>query len=180
MKKINTTVQIIIGIVSILLLWCIGAFSNEYAFMSDEDVNSVFYVLPSIVMVLMPALLMVYAFLGKRKGMKEMYFFAVLSVWLPVMSYIGSCIFSDDGNILCWIYGLTLGLVSYPFGRLAWSTFEAAWLGPFGFDTDLCAGILVVSIALSYVVYKITKTKEKASIGVSQENEKSDDFISDT
>jgi hypothetical protein len=96
----------------------------------------------------MPLLLMIFAFTGKRKDFKVLYFSSVIGVWLPVLAYICSCVFSDDGNILVWIYGFTLGLLFYPFNRLAWSTFGGIWTGDFGVNPDFCAGFLVVGIVV--------------------------------
>lgn len=162
MKKFKLGFQIAIGFVSILLLWCVGAFCYEYTFLSfDVEVNPIFDVLPNIVLLGIFTLLLIFAFIGKRKGFKALYFSALLSTWLPIFAFILSHIFNDDGNILCWIYGFTLGLILHPFHRLAWSTFDGVWLGEFGFNPELCAVFLIAGIILSFLIYKFVKTKGK-------------------
>ena len=181
MKKteIKKIAQILIGVISVLLLWCVGAFAYEYAFMSFEDVDYIFHVLPGMVIILMPVLLMVYAVVGKRNGLKALYFSAVISVWVPVLAFILSHFFSDDGNILCWVYGLTLGMVFYPFHRLAWSTFDGVWLGSLGYNPEFCAFLLVVSIILSFIIYKLVKTRTKSKRALCCDNDNSADFLSE-
>lgn len=180
MKKMKPIIQILIGSISIFLLWLAGAFSYEYTFMSfGVEINPIFDFLPTIVVIALPFLLSIYAFVGKRNGLKALYFSALISVWLPIFAFILSHIFNDDGNILCWIYGFTLGIVLHPFHRLAWSTFDGVWLGDFGFDPDLCAGFLVVAIILSFIIYKFAKTKIKAGVlteAVPNDNNQGCDF----
>lgn len=162
MKKLKLGFQIVIGFASILLLWCVGAYCYDYTFSSfDVEVNPIFDVLPNIVLLGIFALLLIFAFIGKRKGFKALYLSALLSTGLPMLAFILSHIFNDDGNILCWIYGFTLGLILHPFHRLAWSTFDGVWLGEFGFNPELCAVFLIVGIVLSFIIYKFVKTKEK-------------------
>lgn len=176
MKKMKRSSQILIGSISILLLWCIGAFSYGYMFI-DIEFSPISDFLPNIVMLAMPVLLIILAFVGKRNNLKALYFSGVLSVGLPLFAYYLSHIFSDDGNILSWIYGFTLGLILYPFHLLASSTFSGAWLGMLGFNTDLCAGLLVAGIILSFIIYKFAKTKIKEdSISVIPNDNKRNNF----
>ena len=162
MKKLKLGFQIAIGFASILLLWCVGAYCYECTFLSFEvEVNPIFDVLPSIILLGIFALLLIFAFIGKRKGFKALYFSALLSAWLPIFAFILSHIFNDDGNILCWIYGFTLGLILHPFHRLAWSTFDGVWLGEFGFNPELCAAFLMAGIIISVIIYKFVKAKIK-------------------
>ena len=162
MKNFKLGFQIAIGFASILLLWCVGAYCYDYTFSSfDLEDNPIFDVLPNIVLLGIFTLLLIFAFIGKRNDFKALYFSALLSTWLPIFAFILSHIFNDDGNILCWIYGFTLGLILHPFHRLAWSTFDGIWLGEFGFNPELCAVFLITGIILSFLIYKFVKTKEK-------------------
>lgn len=161
MKKIKRSRQILLGSISILFLWCIGALSYgcAYIFMGIE-INPIFNLLPNIVFLAIPVSLLILAFVAKRNNLNALYFSGVVSVGLPLLAYYLSHIFSDDGNILSWIYGFTLGLILYPFHLLAYSTFSGVWFGMLGFDTDLCATILIVAIILSIIIYKLSKTNE--------------------
>lgn len=162
MKKFKLLIQITIGFISILTLWCVGAFSYEYTFASfDVEVNPIFDVLPNIVLLGIFALLLIFAFIGKRKSLKALYFSALISTGLPILAFILSHIFNDDGNILCWIYGFTLGLILHPFHRLAWSTLDGVWMGKLGFNPEFCAVFLIAGIIISYIIYKFVKTKIK-------------------
>ena len=164
-KNMRNVHQAVAGFGIMLLLWCIGALCYEYAFKDfDAYLGSVFYYLPNIVMVTMVVLLLGFARIGKKKDLKVLYVSSVIGVWLPVFAFICSCIFSDDGNILCWIYGFTLGLLLSPFHHLAWSTFDCVWTGDFGVNPHLCAGLLVVGIALSYVIYRKIKGKKNDAL----------------
>ena len=162
-KYIGNVIQGIAGFGVMLLLWCIGAISYYYSFTNFEIyLNSIFYYLPNIVIIAMPVLLFAFAYIGKRNNFKVLYLSSLLGVWLPILAFICSCIFSDDGNILCWIYAFSLGLLLSPFHRLAWSTFDGVWIGDFGMNPRFCAGLLVVSIVLSYIIFKFVKTKKIA------------------
>lgn len=154
-KNVWNVIQGITGFGVMLLLWCIGAICYEYSFKDFEAyLGSVFYYLPNVVLITMVALLLAFAYIGKKKDCKVLYFSSVIGVWLPVLAFICSCVFSDDGNIICWIYGFSLGLLLSPFHRLAWSTFDGVWLGPMSINPNFCAGILVVGIVFSYMIYK--------------------------
>ena len=159
-KYIGNVIQGIAGFGVMLALWCIGAISYQYFFEDFEFyLNSIFYYLPNIVIIAMPVLLLVFGIIGKKYNLQVLYFSALLGVWLPVLAYICFSIFFDDGNILCWIFGFTLGLLLSPFHRLAWSTFDCVWTGDFGVNPDFCAGLLVVGIVVSYIIYRYTKPK---------------------
>lgn len=159
-KYIGNVIQGISGFGAMIMLWCVGAICHQYSFEDFEAyISSVFYCVPNIVLVSMIVLLLIFAYIGKRKDLKVLYFSSLIGVWLPVLAYICFSIFSDDGNILCWIFGFTLGLLLSPFHRLAWSTFDCVWTGDFGVNPDFCAGLLVVGIVVSYIIYRYTKPK---------------------
>ena len=136
-KYVGNIIQGIFGLAVILLLWGVGAVSHHYHCENFEIYyNSIFYYLPNIVLLAMPVFLLIFAFIGKRYNFKVLYFSALLGVLLPVFGFIGFCIFSDDGNILSWIFAFTLGLLLSPFHRLAWSTFDGVWTGDQYADED--------------------------------------------
>lgn len=161
-KYIGNAIQGIAGFGAMLALWCVGAFSYNYTFCNlDIEANSIYYFLPGIALATMFCLILFFGFIGKTKDMKVLYFSAVIGVWLPVLSYICSCIFSNDGNIICWIYGFSLGLLLHPFHRLAWSAFGGVWLGDFALDSDFCAGLLIVGIVLSYIIFRFVNNNKR-------------------
>ena len=136
-KYVGNIIQGIFGFAVILLLWGVGAVSHHYHCENFEIYyNSIFYYLPNIVLLAMPVFLLNCNFIGKRYNFKVLYFSALLGVLLPVFGFIGFCIFSDDGNILSWIFAFTLGLLLSPFHRLAWSTFDGVWTGDQYADED--------------------------------------------
>jgi hypothetical protein len=95
-----------------------------------------------------------------------MYISALSATAIPVLSNILSAIFSNDGNILSWIFGLTIGLVLYPFGRMAYEVFDGvnsfyfvyldSWI-----DNGTIIGFFVVAIVLSVILYKAIKPKKE-------------------
>lgn len=162
MKIFKPTMLGIIGFASIISLWIVGVASYQYTCSSfDLALDSIYYEIPEIVMVAIPVFLLIFSFISKRLNLKSLYFSALAGVGFPVLAYIFSCVFSNDGNILSYIYALTIGIIFYPFHWLAWTTFNGVWFGAFGFSHELCAGILVVAMILSLIIYKFTKNKNQ-------------------
>ena len=160
MKKIKSVILGIIGFVSIISLWIIGAASYQYMLSSFDIVSdSIYYMIPTIVIFAIPVFLLIYSFISKKLNFKSLYFSALAGVCFPLLAYIFSHLFSNDGNILSWIYAFTIGLIFHPFHWLAWSTFSGVWLGDFELSTNLCATIIGITVILSLIIYKITKTK---------------------
>ena len=162
MKTFKSIISGIIGFASIISLWIVGGASHQYTHSSfDIDLDSIYHVLPTIVIFAIPVFLLIYSFISKKLNLKSLYFSALAGVCFPLLAYIFSCVFSNDGNILSWIYAFTIGMIFHPFHWLAWSTFKGVWFGDFGFSHELCAGILVVAMVLSLIIYKFTKNKNQ-------------------
>ena len=162
MKIFKSIISGIIGFASIISLWIVGGASHQYTHSSfDIASDSIYDVLPTIVIFAIPVFLLIYSFVSKKLNLKLLYFSALAGVGFPLLAYIFSCVFSDDGNILSWIYAFTIGLLFHPFHWLAWSTFNGVWFGAFGFSSEFCAGILVAATILSLIIYRFTKTKSK-------------------
>ena len=95
-----------------------------------------------------------------------MYISALSATAIPVLASIISAIFSNDGNILTWIVGLTIGLILYPFGRIAYELFDGvnsfyfvyldSWI-----DNSTIIVLLVVAIIISLILYKSIKPKKE-------------------
>ena len=162
MKTFKSIILGIIGFVSIISLWIAGGASHQYMLSSfDLASDSIYYMLPTIVIFAIPVFLLIYSFVSKKLNLKSLYFSALAGVGFPLLAYIFSCVFSNDGNILSWIYAFTIGMIFHPFHWLAWSTFSGVWLGDFDFSTDFCAGILLIAIILSFILYKKIKPKKE-------------------
>ncbi len=160
MKKMNTSLQFVVGLLSVGLLWLTGIFSGPLWFYSDSLFLSC--ILPLIGAMLIPIMVMVFAYISKKYSMKLMYIAALTASGVPLLSSVLSAIFSDDGNILTWIYGLTIGLLLHPFAMLCWSVFDGVSSFFFVFTEEFVGGdslkvLMVVMIIASLIVYKVTK-----------------------
>ena len=175
MKKLNPYIQFVIGFFSIMLLWGIGALFNTYSVdtwcYENIDTEELIFscIVPIVTAILIPIVLLVLTIICKRKSLKVMYISALVATALPVLSSIISAIFSNDGNILTWIVGLTIGLVLYPFGRMAFELFDGvnsfyfvyldSWI-----DDSTIIGFFIVAIVLSVILYKVIKPKKQVEI----------------
>ncbi len=175
MKKLNPYIQFVIGFFSIMMLWMIGGlFSADFMFdwcCENIDTDELIFscIVPMITAILIPILLLVFTFICKRKSLKVMYISSLVATIIPVFSCILSMIFSNDGNILTWIVGLTIGLILYPFGRIAYELFDGvnsfyfvyldSWI-----DDSTIIGFFIVAIVLSVILHKVIKPKKAVAI----------------
>lgn len=175
MKKLNPYIQFVIGFSGIMLLWGIGALFNTHSvgIWCSENIdteNLIFScIIPMTTVILIPVFLFAFTIICKRKSLKVMYISALIATILPVFSCILSIIFSSDGNILSWIFGLTIGLVLYPFGRMAFEFFDGVnsfyvvyldkWI-----DESTIIGFFIVAMILSVILYKVIKPKKVVAI----------------
>lgn len=174
MKKLNPVIQFIIGFFSIMLLWGIGALVNTYTvdmWLIDTGNLISSCKVSMAVVILIPALLIIITVISKRKSLEVMYVSALTATALPVLSSVFSMLFSDDGNILTWIFAFTIGLVLYPFGRMAFEVFNGVksfyWVYKDAFIEDSTIIVfLVVAIIISLILYK--KIKHKKSVAITE------------
>ena len=171
MKILNKVIQFVIGFFSIMFLWVIGALFNTPSVdmwcHENIDTEELLFscIMPMATVILIPVLLLVFSVICKRKSLKVMYISSLVATIIPVFSCILSMIFSNDGNILTWIVGLTIGLVLYPFGRMAMELFDGVssfyyvYLGGF-IDDSTIIGFLVMAIVISLIMYKKIKAKK--------------------
>ena len=163
MKKTNQIIQFLVGSLSILLLWCVGGFANMAYFNYDMQVYTPIASLVAVALI--AVLLFVFTFVCKYKSFNAMYIGAVIATTLPVLSNLLLSIFSDDGNILSWIFAFTLGIVLYPFGRLAHEAFDGISSFYFCFvnesfiEPHSIAFKLALAIIISVILYITIKPK---------------------
>jgi len=172
MRKVNPYIQFVIGFFSIMMLWMIGGlFSADFMFdwcCENIDTDELVFscIIPMITVILIPVVLLAFTIICKRKSLKVMYISALSATAIPVLASIISAIFSNDGNILTWIVGLTIGLILYPFGRIAYGLFDGvnsfyfvyldSWI-----DNSTIIVLLVVAIIISLILYKSIKPKKE-------------------
>lgn len=174
MKKLNPVIQFIIGFFSIMLLWGIGALVNTYTvdmWLIDTGNLISSCKVSMAVVILIPALLIIITVISKRKSLEVMYVSALTATALPVLSSVFSMLFSDDGNILTWIFAFTIGWVLYPFGRMAFEVFNGVksfyWVYKDAFIEDSTIIVFsVVAIIISLILYK--KIKHKKSVAITE------------
>lgn len=169
MNRTNKIIESAIGFVPMFLLWVIGSLSykNFYVDMFTADRNELYIgaVIPMVVIVIMPVLLQIFAIIGKAFILKLMYIFAAIGMGLPALATILFDIFSDDGNILSWIFAFTIGLPLIPFGRIADSAFEGAdsffyiYMNRFLEYNDIFR-IYLLAIVISVILFLFVKTKK--------------------
>ena len=175
MKKLNPIIQFIIGFFSIMLFWGIGALVNTYTvdMWLDENIDTgnllLSCIVPMVVIILIPIILLVFTVISKRKSLKVMYISALTATALPVLSSAFSMLFSNDGNILSWIYYFTIGLILYPFGRMAFEVYDGVdsfyWVYKDAFieDSTIIAFLLIAAV-ISIILYKKIKPKKEVEI----------------
>ena len=180
MKIVKQIIQIVIGFLHIMLLWYAGAYFGDSFFPDPLNPRYMDWgfrteVISVIVVGIMPVLLLVSAVIGKRYNFKALYISSALAVALPVIGVVCGDIFSDDGNILSWIFAFTIALPLYPFMRPGGSTFNAIDTYLYAtqqrfLNQDLLIHYFVVIIAISLVIYMLVKPKEGKIKGRVAEN----------
>ena len=184
MSKSKIIIQSIIGFLPITILWCVGGyFGNIF-----NEVDEIFSVenpgiclravVPLIVVQMIPVLLWLMSVIGKRFNLKALHISAVVGTALPVVSVALSTIFSDDGNILSWIYGFTIGLFLYPFGRMGFGTFDGVdsyyFIYKDGFiEREHIILFYVGVIIFSLILYLVVRTKKGKTNSLKSDNKNS-------
>ena len=156
MKKMNPFLQFLIGFFGIGFLWLAGVISFE------TDNLFLRHFIPLIVVILITSGAMISAVIAKKHSMKFMYIAALVASGVPLLSSVLSAIFSDDGSILTWIYGFTIGWILHPFAMLSWSVFGGASsffdVFLYGYvESDGLQMLATIIIIASLIVYKATK-----------------------
>ena len=172
MKTLKKVPQILLGIIPVMLLWLISCMFQDDIFVTtlfsnilknEEIVLSA--IIPAITFNCMIIFLFLCVILCTRFNLKYMYYSALISALIPPFAIILGSIFSDDGNILCWIFGFTLGLILYPFGRLASFSFEGLsdfyliYLDKYIFKYSFAINIIIVAV-ISLLFFYLTRKKK--------------------
>lgn len=158
-KAVSNVAQAIVGFGEMLALWCVGSYCYDYTF-ENFTLENKYEGVQAVIIFLMPVLLLIATVVGKKFQLKTLYFSSLIGVGLPVLSCFLFSLFSDDGNILSWIFAFTLGLFLSPFHSLALRTFDGVWLYHLGISPDFCAGMLTVSVIVSVILFKIMKPRK--------------------
>ena len=165
MKKIGKTPQILIGITPPIIFWIVAGTLQDDLFImeyfEDFDIFSHTFLFNTISVIMFPCMflwLYLWSFIGKRFNLDYIYYGSLIGVLLPAVSAFVSTFFTDDGNILSWIYMFTIGLILYPIGRLAYFSFDALdfdiWL-----ESDTLSIIIIITALLSLPIFKCIKKK---------------------
>ncbi len=168
MSNLKSVLQGIAGFLPIFILWCVGAYFGDPlneatdGFDTEEIIFSA--VVPLFVVRIIPFIPIITAVIGKRFNLKILYISSLVSTALPVLASACSSLFSDDGNILSWIYAFTVGMLFYPFGRMCFSTFEGVDSYYFIYnDQFISRGLLyanfIIAIVLSLIIFRIVRRK---------------------
>ncbi len=169
MKRMGKIPQMFIGITPPIIFWIVAGILQDDLFImeyfEDFDIFSHTILFNTISAIMFPCMflwLYLWSFIGKRFNLDYIYYGSLIGVLLPAVSAFISTFFTDDGNILSWIYMFTIGLILYPIGRLAYFSFHAV---PFGLDLFLdyegLSIIIIVIALLSLPIFKHIKNKEK-------------------
>lgn len=171
-KTLGSILQIIIGSVLIMVFWiCSLVLANtyeQYLLFSDveNEVYSKFFdVFSMIAPFCICAILLIIAIIGKRYGLKKMYASALVCASLPVGTNILASFFSNDSNIFAYIL-IPVWIMLYPFGRMYWACIENASLSLDCYtDSEWIGVVIIISIIISAIVYKVCRTKNSVEKG---------------
>lgn len=97
------------------------------------------------------------------------YFGALTGLLLPAASSVITGFFTDDGNILTWIYAFTIGLILRPIGMLFYFAIEGIEsflhindihsIFFIYLDHDTISTIIIIITLMSLLLFKILKKK---------------------
>ena len=165
MKRMEKIPQTLIGITPPIIFWIVAGTLQDDLFImeyfEDFDIFSHTILFNTISVIMFPCMffwLYLWSFIGKRFNLDYIYYGSLIGVLLPAVCAFVSTFFTDDGNILSWIYMFTIGLILYPIGRLAYFSFDALdfdiWL-----ESDTLSIIIVIIALLSLPIFKCIKKK---------------------
>lgn len=166
MRIRNTIPQIAMGAFPIMLLWCIASHYGELysdVYLDSSATKLAVNCLNSLGII--PVVLIASAFIYKRYSMKISFITSVVVIVLPVIGVVCNDAFSDDGNILSWIFAFTLAIPMYPFVVVGCNVFECGnWYcsatGRGYLDYDLMYLCFFNLIMISVLIFTLVKSKE--------------------
>lgn len=177
MKTIGKVKQCFMGATPVILLWVLAAVSQDEVLTTsiyDTLETTIFknydIVLSSVIPTIFLSVMLIWVFasaiIGKKYNLNYIYYSALLSGIIPPLACLSGVIFSNDSNILSWIFCFTIGLVLIPFGFLANYCFEG--VSDFFYldiSPETLALLMVVIMLISLVVFKNVKAKLSGGSG---------------
>ncbi len=166
MKKFFKILQVAAGFIPAICFWAIAGYTQDRIFVSSIVGMDYEVTLMNAITIGMLAFAMLWAYLwaliGSKFNLIFVYYGALAGVLLPVVSGVVSSFFTDDGNILSWIYMFTIGLILYPIGRLWYFASDSLSLG------DGTSAVIICAIALlSLWIFKTIKKRGEKAEGLS-------------
>lgn len=173
MKTLKKAPQILIGIIPVMLLWLISCIFQDDIFVTtlfsnilknEEIVLSA--IIPAVTFFCMIIFLFLCTILCKRFNLKYMYYSALLGVAIPAISIVISNFFPSSGTTLSYLFGLTIGLILYPFGRLANFSFEGlehfywVYFDKYIYHDSFAINITVIAVISILLFILIRKKKQ--------------------
>jgi len=169
MKKLRCIIfQIVLGIVLVNLFWIAAYIINDpYGDFRFTKIEEMLFEIPWFVCVLIPIcislLIIISGFIGKKCGLKIMFWFHIASTFLPIIGYYVMRVCSDDSSILSLLL-LPLMLVLQPFGIMCMSMLNNITMTLnnnifASFNEGVWVALIVGSALFALVLYKATKQK---------------------
>lgn len=180
MQNIGKVKQYFMGATPVILLWVLATISQDevlvtpiYDTLEATTFKNFDVVLYPIIPLISLGVILIWNFssaiIGKKYDLNQMYYATLVSSIVPTVTFLFSFMFSDDSNILAWMFWLTIGLILIPFGCLANYCFEG--VGDFffcylnvDFYPEIFAVIAFVVMLISLVVFK-NGNKKLSEIG---------------
>ena len=180
MQNIGKVKQYFMGATPVILLWVLATISQDEVLVTPiydtleattfKNFDVVLYpIIPLISLGVMLIWLFSSAIIGKKYDLKYMYYATLISAVVPTATFLFGFMFSDDSNILAWMFWLTIGLILIPFGCLANYCFEGVsdfffcYLNVDSYP-EIFAVIVFVVMLISLVVFK-NGNKKLSEIG---------------
>lgn len=175
MQNIGKVKQYFMGATPVILLWVLATISQDevlvtpiYDTLEATTFKNFDVVLYPIIPLISLGVILIWNFssaiIGKKYDLNQMYYATLVSSIVPTVTFLLSFMFSDDSNILAWMFWLTIGLILIPFGCLANYCFEGAsdfffWYLNVDSYPEIFALILVAVTPVSLVFFKKCKSK---------------------
>ena len=163
MKKFLKILQVAAGFIPAICFWAIAGYTQDRMFVSSLVGMDYEVTLMNAITTGMLIFVMLWAYLwaliGSKFNLSFVYYGALAGVLLPVVSGVVSSFFTDDGNILSWIYMFTIGLILYPVGRLWYFASEGLFFGEGGSAVIIC----VLALLSLWLFKALKKQEEKAA-----------------
>ena len=180
MQNIGKVKQYFMGATPVILLWVLATISQDEVLVTpiyDTLEATIFKNFDIVLYPIIPAIslgvILIWNFssaiIGKKYDLNQMYYATLVSSIVPTVTFLLSFMFSDDSNVLAWMFWLTLGLILVPFGFLASCCFEGVsdfffcYLNV-DFYPEIFAVIAFVVMLISLVFFK-NGNKKLSEIG---------------